>query len=551
MKNKTLSKNKLNESFLKEFSNDFDDGSYDASLEVTKEKDIDRDNNLPFSETSTSSDFTNLLKESFSTPQKKLSLGEKVKCELAAITDEEIFFTIKGGAGSRPADGTISKRELLDKNDGSFPYKVGDHLDLYITRIKRGISLSTSPSARSQAEDIVEAFQMSLPIEGKVTEVCNGGIRVSIHGKIAFCPISQIDLARVETADGFVGQKFDFLVTDISEGGRNIIVSRKKLLLNQKSISEKAFIKENREGEIVKGQVRKIEVFGAFVEIAPGIEGLLHISELSWSRINNPHDVLTIGQEVVTKILKVEQKEGRLKISLSMKQATEEPWTNISQNFKEGQVVAGKVIRCLKFGAFVELAPGIEGLIPLSEMSHTKRVVRSDDLIKEGERITVKIKEITTDTKRILLSLKDAGEDPWVLVPHKFPVGTIVTGKVVRRELYGIFVELEEGIIGLLPKSRATATEVLDSLPDFHYDKFKIDDQITLQIAEIDTEGRRIALDVPPDPNKDEWKKHVNASASGSSSNSNLNSKNANTNTGSGLQAKLADKFKNIKLRDK
>jgi small subunit ribosomal protein S1 len=477
-----------------------------------------------------------LREESASSSHKSLNVGNKVKCELVAFAGEEVFFSILSHSG-RPRDGFIPKKELLNAQ-GLFEGKVGDKLELYISRTKGPmITLSSSPLAKSEAEGLLDAYKSALPIEGKITELCNGGVRVAIEGKSAFCPISQIDIVRVENAESYVGQKLKFLITQLSEGGRNIIVSRRKLLQGEKQLSEKIFIQEKREGDVVEGKVKKIEVFGAFVEIAPGIEGLVHISEMSWSRVSNPHEVVSIGQKVQAKIITSENKEGRLKISLSMKQVENEPWANITSLFKENQIVQGRVTRCVKFGAFVELSPGIEGLLPLSEMSHTKRVVRSDELFKEGESIVVMVKEIHPDSKRLLLSLKDAGSDPWSLVPHKFPIGSVVRGKVNRREPYGIFVELEEGITGLLPKSKATSNENGEN-PEFHYDKIKLSDIIAVQIAEINLEDRRISLAPPQDPDKDEWKEHL----------SNKQSKTPQSNS-SQAKGSFASKLKNFTLK--
>ncbi|MBF0206030.1 MAG: S1 RNA-binding domain-containing protein [Oligoflexia bacterium] len=551
---KTSNKNTFGSSFLSAFSNELEDDRRGGEVRDDK---ISSNTGTP-----NISELDRLLKESFSAGgQQKLKIGDKVRAELVAIAEEEIFFSVRTGGAAKPRDGSLPRKELLG-DDGTLKNKIGDQLDLYVIKANSAvISLSTSPSARAQAEDLVEAYKMSLPIEGKITETCNGGVRVSIQGKSAFCPISQIDLARVESDDvaNFVGQKFSFLITELSEGGRNIVVSRRRLLQTQRSLLEKAFIEGNHEGEVTKGKVTRIEPYGAFVELASGVEGLLHVSEISWSRINDPHEVLSLGQEVTVKILKSESKENRLRISLSIKQALPEPWSIVAVNFKEGQTVEGKVTRCVKFGAFVEIASGLEGLVPLSEMSYSKRVVRSDELIKEGERVMVMIKEIDNEGKRILLSVRDAGGDPWDLVPQKYTVSTVVTGKVTRREPYGIFVELEEGITGLLPKSVATgmagpsaAATAADAGAansagvehiEFSYDKLKINDNVSVEIASVDLENRRIGLKPPRDPNQDEWKNHE--AVIGSNSN----------NSGRGQTAKLADKFKvganAVKLRKK
>jgi small subunit ribosomal protein S1 len=191
--------------------------------------------------------------------------------------------------------------------------------------------------------------------------------------------------------------------------------------------------------------------------------------------------------------LKKEKEGDRLKLSLSIKQAELDPWSQIDSLFKVGSVAAGRVTRCMAFGAFVEIHPGIEGLIPLSEMSYTKRVVKSDDLVKPGDKIAVMIKDIDAMAKRVSLSLKDAGTDPWALIPQKFPVGSQTKGKVQKRETFGLFIELEPGVVGLLHKSKA------NDAPDFPYEKLKPGDEVTVQIAEIQYEARKLSLAPPGD----------------------------------------------------
>jgi small subunit ribosomal protein S1 len=457
----------------------------------------DQGEDLEGQEKSKSSEFAKMLEDSFKKPQKKLAVGDKVRGEILVLGKEEIF--VSTGTMN---DGIVSRKDLLDP-DGKMNHKVGDVVDLFVTQVRGSeIYLSSKPTSKNLADDLEDAFDMMLPIEGRVVEVCKGGFRVSVKGKLAFCPISQIDQKRVEVPEEYVGKRFEFQITQFSERGRNIVVSRRKLLEEQRGLSEESFLSEHKAGDIVKGKVKRLEKFGAFVEVAPGIEGLAHISELSWSRVGSPDEVVNVGQEVSVKILKMETLEGQSRISLSIKQAGEQPWDQLSTKVQEGQVVEGKVTRCMKFGAFVEIAPGIEGLIPLSEMSYTKRVMRSDELIHEGEKIWVKVKEIHSDDKKILLSLKDAGEDPWALVFQKFPVGAIVKGKVEKREPYGLFVKLEEGIVALLPKSKAMEQ------PEFAFEKIKVGEEVMVQVAELRLEERRISLGVPKDPGSEDWKNY-------------------------------------------
>lgn len=465
-----------------------------------------------------SGEFARMLDASFKQSQKRLSVGDKIRGEILVLGKEDVF--VSTGTMN---DGIVPRKDLLDEK-GNVPHKVGDTLELYVTQV-RGTEIHLSPKKTSKnlADDIEDAHDMMLAIEGRVVEVVKGGFRVSLVGsKLAFCPISQMDVRRIEgTGEEYVGKRFEFRVTQISEGGRNIVVSRRQILEEERQASAGSFLEEHHAGDVVGGKVARLEKFGAFIELAPGIDGLAHVSELAWSRVAEPSEVVSVGQEVRVKILKIELEEnGRARISLSIKQAEGEPWEKLPEKIKAGEVVPGKVTKCMKFGAFVELTPGIEGLIPMSEMSYVKRVMRSDELVKEGESILVMIKDVDPGTRRISLSLRDAGQDPWALVSQKFPVGTIVSGRVERREPYGLFVKLDDGVVGLLPKSKAV------DRPEFPFEKLRVGDTAVVQVAELRLDERRISLDVPKDPGSDDWKGFVAQPA------------------GSGGFATLADKFK-------
>lgn len=354
---------------------------------------------------SDSGDFAKMFENSLQGVGRKVEVGEKLRSEILSVGKEEVFVS----TGTMD-DGVVLKTDLMDENGKVPELKVGDFLDLYVTRVQGGqVQLSPKPTSKNLADDLEDAFDMMLPIEGRVTEVVNGGFRVSVMGKPAFCPISQIDLRRVDDANSYVGQKFEFMITKFEQKGRNIVVSRRKLLEEQKEASLAAFTDDHKPGDMVKGVVTRLEPFGAFVELAPGIDGLCHISEIAWSRVSNPGDVVRIGDQVSAKILKIEEGlNGRMNVSLSIKQASATPWENLPDGIREGLVVEGRVTRNMKFGSFVEVAPGIEGLVPLSEMSNTKHVTRAEDVVKEGQKINVLIKEVRLDDRRLLLSIKEA-----------------------------------------------------------------------------------------------------------------------------------------------
>ena len=349
------------------------------------------------------SDFAQLFETSLGAVGKKLNVGDKIRAEVLTVGKEELFVST----------GTINDGVVMRNDLGELKPKAGDFLDLYVTNVKGSqISLSPSPTSKNLSDDLEDAFDMMVPVEGRVTEAVNGGFRIDVLGKTAFCPMSQIDSRRVDDPTSYIGKKFEFMVTQFDRKGRNIVVSRRKLLDEQKEANLTAFTEDNKPGDMVKGTVTRLESFGAFVEIAAGLDGLVHISQIAWSRLSHPSEALKIGQEVSAKILKIEEGlNGRMNISLSIKEATPAPWESLPSNIREGEVIEGRVTRIMKFGAFVEVAPGIEGLVPLSEMSLTKRVVRAEEVVKEGERVKVRIKEVRIDDQKLLLSIKDADED--------------------------------------------------------------------------------------------------------------------------------------------
>lgn len=364
----------------------------------------------------TTENFASMLSESLKSADKKLKVGDKIRGKILNLGSEDVFVT----TGTR-FDGVMSRRDLLDA-EGNCPYKPNDLIEVYVTMVKGSdIRLSKNATDRTMAEDLKSAYESNLPIQGRIVEVCKGGVRVSIKGKLAFCPISQIDSKHIESAEEYVGKSFDFKITEISEGGKNIVVSRRKLLDAEREVGTASFLTEKKDGDIVTGRVTRFEPFGAFVELAPGVDGLVHISEIAWSRITAPSEVLALGQDVTVKILKREMLNGRAKISLSIKQVTpkeekeaapsapkEDPWSQLSV----GQVFQGTVNRKEPYGLFVQLKPGITGLLHKSrtEGNHEFHFEK----VRVGDTVAVQIVEIRLGERQISLGLpRDASEDDW------------------------------------------------------------------------------------------------------------------------------------------
>jgi small subunit ribosomal protein S1 len=451
-----------------------------------------------FSEKNKENSFEYLLDSYVDGMNEDVKVGDKIKGEIISIGRDTVFLDTK-----TKIDGAVEKSELLDEN-GEFPYEKGDMLELYIVSASESeIILSKALSGIGGLNLLIDAFDDRVPVEGKVAATCKGGFQVEISGKRAFCPISQMDLKFIETPDDYIGQVHVFLIKTFEDNGRNIVVSRRELLEKELAENLEDHLKNLKIDSIIEGRVTNIMPYGAFVELIPGLEGMAHISELSWSRVEKPEEVLKKGDTVKVKVLGVEKIENSKspKISLSIKQATIDPWDSINENFKQGSKVTGTVTRIADFGAFVEIAPGLEGLVHISEMSYLKRVVKTEDVVKPGETVGVMIKSIDADKKRISLSMKDAEGDPWIDAGQRFKIGVTINGTVERKENFGYFVALMPGITGLLPKSK-----ISKSYDPASIEKLKEGDAITVKVEEINPKERRITLDVSDSTQGDGWK---------------------------------------------
>ena len=443
-------------------------------------------------------DFASLFENYMSNVKDDLNVGEEINGEIISIGEQSVFIN----TGTK-VDGVVDRLELLDEND-ELPYQVGDVVKLYVISIGDGeIRLSRAMSGPGSEHRLFDAHKHGIPVEGRVTETCKGGFRVNIMGKSAFCPVSQIDVAYVEQPDDYVDNTYEFLITRIESRGKNIVVSRRDLLNRYIAEAREKFINTVKPGDVVEARITKIMPYGAFAEVAPGVEGMIHISELSWKRVDNTEEAVAVNettQAVVLGIEKTTDKARPVKISLSIKTAQGDPWTHIFDRYQEGARVRGVVTRCADFGAFVELEPGIEGLVHISELSH-RRVVKADDVVTPGEAVAVMIKSIDPEARRISLSMKDAAGDPWVSIEESYKEGESVTGRIEKKENFGFFVELEPGIVGLLPSSKIKASPMGQDI-----EKLRTDDPITVAIETIDVKNRKISLGLGDTPDAGNWK---------------------------------------------
>jgi small subunit ribosomal protein S1 len=430
-----------------------------------------------------------------------LRLGDRLRGKIISIGKESVFVD----TGTK-VDGVVDRNELLDENQ-ELPFKEGDILELYVVSDDESeIRLSKTLSGIGNLRVIGEAFRKAVPVEGKVKEECKGGFHVEVMGKRAFCPVSQMDLKYVEGPAEYVGETFPFLITQFGEGGRNIVVSRRELLKEEQEKRRKEFFEGIAVGMQLEGRVTKLMPYGAFVELMPGIEGMIHLSEISWSRTERADEILKTGDIVAVKVLGMEQgkRAGEMKLSLSMKQVTGDPWESVEARFRPGDKIRGKVTRCVKFGAFIEIAPGIEGLVHISEMSYKKRVLKAQDVVTPGDTVEVMIKEIDVENRRISLSIRDAEGDPWIDIYDRYQVGQSIKGVIEKKQKFGYFVSLEPGITGLLPRSKIEGLHKPSNI-----ERLGQGDAIAVVIEKIDPNERKLTLAPGNSMDEEDWRTYT------------------------------------------
>ncbi|MBN2037835.1 MAG: S1 RNA-binding domain-containing protein [Chitinispirillaceae bacterium] len=410
--------------------------------------------------------------------------GAKVTGTVTRIGSEYVFVDI--GAKS---EAVLAVAELTGKS-GAVTVTPGDKVSAFVVSDASGeivMSRSLSGKGRTAAvQELCDALNDRVPVQGKVTGVAKAGLSVKVLGHRAFCPVSQIDLKYTDDINQYLGKTMDFMITRISEGGRNVVLSRIPLLEAGLEKKIDALEKAAEARFVLKGTVSRITDFGLFVDLGD-CEGLVHISEVSWERAENLATSFRVGQEVECIVLGVEKKSPlrASKISLSIKQTLDDPWKSVAERFSPGQTVSGRVTRLMPFGAFVELVPGVEGLVHVSEMSWVKRVHHPSDVVTVGQEVRVVILALDETKKTVSLSLKDLSSDPWKDAQSRFAPGSDVTGTVARKAKFGYFIDLANGVTGLL------------ALPNIAADKkgsVVEGEQITVHVESIDMTQRRLSL---------------------------------------------------------
>jgi small subunit ribosomal protein S1 len=402
---------------------------------------------------------------------------------VVSVDAESVYLDIGFKAeGLLPRSAFENNAEGIASGD-KFPVSVkGRNLEGYYELSRLRVTLPTDWSS------LEEAFAQKSAVVGIVMAVVKGGLNVDV-GVRAFMPASRSGARDAAEMEKLVGQEITCRITKLDITDEDVVVDRRAILEEQALSVRQGRYSELTEGDIVSGQVRSLANYGAFVDIG-GIDGLLHVSDISWSRVNSPEDVLSVGQELQLKVLKVDPENSR--ISLGLKQLQPEPWDTAAEKYKVGQRITGTVTRLMDFGAFVELEPGIEGLIHVSEMSWLKKVRKPSDILKTGDTVDALVLSVSVGERRISLGLKQALGDPWTDALQKFPVGSSVEGPVTKLMKFGAFVQLTEGVEGLVHVSEISAEKHIDHPQDV----LRAGQIVKAQVLAVDSEKRQIKLSI-------------------------------------------------------
>ncbi len=336
-------------------------------------------------------------------------------------------------------------------------------------------------------DSIKDAHDTGNTVEGRLMRRIKGGIVVDLFGVEAFLPGSQIDIRQVKNFDQFIGQEFPFKIIKLNKARRNIVVSRRAVLEEERSRMREEIIKVLEEGQVREGVVKNITDFGAFIDLG-GVDGLLHITDMSWGRVNHPSELVSIGDRIKVKVLNYDRERER--ISLGLKQLTTHPWENIEEKYPIDSQIRGKVVSITDYGAFVELEEGIEGLVHISEMSWTQHVRHPSKLVNIGDMVEVMVLKVDSENQKISLGMKQTEDDPWETLDSKYPPGTKLEGTVRSLTNFGAFVEIEDNIDGLVHISDMSWTKRIRQASEM----FKKGDEIPVTVTEIDIKRRRISL---------------------------------------------------------
>jgi small subunit ribosomal protein S1 len=408
--------------------------------------------------------------------------GEIVKARVLRITENAVILDV-----GFKSEGAITKDEF--KNPESL--KPGDEVEVFLENLEDqdGVVVLSKKKADFLRvwEKIKTAYEENEKVPGVLTRKIKGGVTVDLMGVDAFLPGSQIALRRVPNIEDLIGQTFDFKIIKLNKRRRNIVVSRRVILEEEREGKREQLVKELLVGQVRKGVVKNVTDFGAFIDLG-GLDGLLHITDMSWGRVGHPSEIVQIGDELDVKVLDIDW--NRERISLGLKQLLPYPWKDIERKYPVGVRVRGKVVSITNYGAFVELEKGVEGLVHISEMSWTRNVKHPSKLVNIGDEIEAVVLKVDRDDEKISLGMKQIEEDPWLALPEKYPIGTRVEGKVRNLTSFGAFVEIESGIDGLIHISDMSWTKRVQHPSEV----LRKSDDVSVVVLGVDPENKRISL---------------------------------------------------------
>tara|TARA_B100000749_G_C18450136_1_gene476093 strand:- start:54335 stop:56152 length:1818 start_codon:yes stop_codon:yes gene_type:complete len=421
-------------------------------------------------------------------------IGDVVTGKVVSVLDDHVLVDI-----AYKSEGLIPKSEFR-LVDGETEIPIGTDVEVYIDKIEDQngmVVLSKDKADMLRAwNDISRAAENEEVIEGTIISKVKGGLSVDIGVK-AFLPGSQIDLRPVRNMDTFIGKKYKFKVIKFNKKRGNIVLSRRVLLEEERESLRTQTMDTMKEGSMVKGIVKNITDYGAFIDLG-GMDGLLHITDMSWGRVKHPSEILNVGDEIDVKVLKFDDQKER--VSLGLKQLSDDPWSKVTADYPIGKKLSGQVVSLADYGAFIELGEGIEGLIHVSEMSWTKRVKHPSQMVNVGDTVDVVVLEVDTENRRISLGMKQLEENPWVELKTTYAPGTIIEGEVKSVTDFGVFVGIEDGIDGLVHISDISWTKRINH-PSEIYNK---GDKLRAVVLGVDIENERFSLGVKQ-LEKDPW----------------------------------------------
>ncbi|MEW5910528.1 MAG: 30S ribosomal protein S1 [Thermodesulfobacteriota bacterium] len=412
--------------------------------------------------------------------------GEVVHGRVIHIGPE--FVTVDIGFKS---EGQVALREFLSK-DGSPVVSIGDSIDVYIERKESEIGMVTLSKEKADRfkfwEEISRVWNEDQVIEGKIVSRIKGGLSVDI-GVMAFLPGSQVDIRPIRNLEKLIGSTLKFKIIKLNRRRGNVVLSRRILLEKERESLRHKTLETLQEGQIVEGVVKNVTDYGAFVDLG-GIDGLMHITDISWGRINHPSDVLTVGAKIKVKVLQFDRDNNR--VSLGLKQTQPDPWDNLAAQFPVGAKLKGKVTSITDYGAFVQLRDGVEGLVHVSEMSWTKRIKHPSKILSVGDEVEVMVLDVDQGQKRISLGLKQTSPNPWDTIAERYPVGTKIQGRIKNITDFGIFIGIDEGIDGLVHISDISWIQRLKHPSE----AFKKGQEVQAIVLNIDKENQRFSLGI-------------------------------------------------------